>query len=160
MLSNLPPITTKKPSLVSFSPHVGDVPPSFPVHCRRSSSILLYILSLPFPPHWFTSTPMVMPPSGPPSRYTCRCCFAISLLCVMSMKIEQGTWCTTTECGYHDGFLTVVESRSAEWVRAECGERERESRVCSLVDPSENGGGRVSGGGGRQRMEPREKFER
>ncbi|GMN59084.1 hypothetical protein TIFTF001_028172 [Ficus carica] len=32
-------------------------------------------------------------------------------------------------------------------------ERERESRVSSLVDPSENGGGRVSGGGGRQRME-------
>ena len=39
------------------------------------------------------------------------------------------------------------------WVRAECGERERESRVSSLVDPSENGGG-------RRRMEPREKFER
>ncbi|GMN61261.1 hypothetical protein TIFTF001_030417 [Ficus carica] len=44
--------------------------------------------------------------------------------------------------------------RSAEWVRAECGERERESRVSSLVDPSENGGGPVSGGEGRQRMEP------
>ncbi|GMN66890.1 hypothetical protein TIFTF001_035955 [Ficus carica] len=46
---------------------------------------------------------------------------------------------------------------------AECGvggERERESRVSSLVDPSENGGGRVSGGGGRRRMDPREKIER
>ncbi|GMN73860.1 hypothetical protein TIFTF001_056144, partial [Ficus carica] len=31
--------------------------------------------------------------------------------------------------------------------------------MSSLVDPSENGGGRMSGGGGRQRMEPREKFE-
>ena len=50
--------------------------------------------------------------------------------------------------------------RSVEWVRAECGERERESRVSSLVDPSENGGGRVSGEGGHHRMEPREKFER
>ncbi|GMN75424.1 hypothetical protein TIFTF001_056520 [Ficus carica] len=39
-------------------------------------------------------------------------------------------------------------------------EREKESRVSSLVDPSENGGGRVSGGGGHGRMEPREKFER
>ncbi|GMN70181.1 hypothetical protein TIFTF001_039227 [Ficus carica] len=45
-------------------------------------------------------------------------------------------------------------------VWAECGERERESRMSSLVDPSENGGGRVSGGGGHRRMEPREKFER
>ena len=47
-----------------------------------------------------------------------------------------------------------------EWVQAECGKRERESHVSSLVDPSENGGGRVSGGGGRRRMESREKFER
>ncbi|GMN59068.1 hypothetical protein TIFTF001_028163 [Ficus carica] len=31
--------------------------------------------------------------------------------------------------------------------------------MSSLVDPSENGGGRVSGGGGHRRMEPREKFE-
>ena len=44
--------------------------------------------------------------------------------------------------------LTGLSSVGMGGVRRE---RERESRVSSLVDPSENGGGRVSGGGGHRR---------